>query len=103
MTEPTARRVRHGVVRAVLVPLLLALVAGAAAGGPGWIRVKRGDTLSELALRYHTTVKALHDLNKLPGNNLIIDGQWLRVGVVPVVTKATPSAKYVTKTVTYVV
>ena len=103
MSEPTARPSRHGVVRAVLVPLLLALVATAAAGGPGWIRVKRGDTLSELALRHHTTVAALRALNKLPGNNLIIEGQLLRVGVVPTVTKASQPAKLKTVLRVYVV
>jgi LysM repeat protein len=105
MTEP-ARRSRRGIVRALLVPLVLAVAVSAAAGQPGpgrWIRIKRGDTLSALALRYHTSVKALRELNKLPGNNLIIEGQWLKVGTVPVVTKATPRAKYVVKDVTYVV
>jgi soluble lytic murein transglycosylase-like protein len=106
MTEPTpARRSHRGVLRALLVPLLLALVVSAAAGGPGpgWIKIKRGDTLSELALKHHTTVAALRALNKLPGNNLIIEGRWLRVGKVPVVTKATPTAKFKTVAVTYVV
>jgi LysM repeat protein len=103
MSEPTARPSRRGVVRAVLVPLLLALVATAAAGGPGWIRVKRGDTLSELALRHHTTVAALRALNKLPGNNLIIEGQLLRVGVVPTVTKHSQPAKLKTVLRVYVV
>lgn len=103
MSEPTARPSRHGVVRAVLVSVLLALVAGAAAGGPGWIRVKRGDTLSEIALEHHTTVAALRALNKLPGNNLIIEGQLLRVGIVPTVTKATAPAKLKTVLRVYVV
>lgn len=101
MTEPSrAARPRH-LLRALLVPLLLATVIGAAAGGPGWIRVRRGDTLSELALKYHTTVAALRELNNLPGNNLIIEGQLLRVGRIPVVKKAAP--RYRTVTVTYVV
>jgi LysM repeat protein len=101
MTEPV--RLPSRVVRALLVPVLLALVVGAAAGGPGWIRIKRGDTLSELALKHHTTVAALRALNKLPGNNLIIEGQWLRVGKVPVVSKKTPAAKLTQVNVTYVV
>lgn len=94
MTEPTPRarpRLRT-TVRVLLVPVLLTLVVGAAAGGPGWIRVKRGDTLSELALKHHTTVAALRALNKLPGNNLIIEGQLLRVGVIPAVAKKAPAA-----------
>jgi soluble lytic murein transglycosylase-like protein len=74
--------------RVLLVPVLLALVAGASA--PGWIRVRRGDTLSELARRYHTSVEALRALNKLPGNNLIFEGQQLRVGVIPAVPKPKP-------------
>lgn len=74
--------------RVLLVPVLLALVAGASA--PGWIRVRRGDTLSEIARKNHTTVEALRALNKLPGNNLIYEGQLLRVGAVPVVAKAAP-------------
>jgi len=92
MTEPTSpARPRRHLLRAVLVPLLLAAVVGAAAGGPGWIRVRRGDTLSELALRYHTTVKALRELNDVPGNNMIYEGQLLRVGTLPVVVKRAPA------------
>lgn len=88
MTEPTrVRPRRRRLLLAVAVPLLLATVVGAAAGGPGWIRVHRGDTLSELAQRYHTTVKALRELNAIGGNNVIYDGQWLRVGVVPAVVR----------------
>ena len=87
---PSPRPLLRPLVRALLVPLLLAAVATASVGGPGWIRIKRGDTLSELALKYGTTVEALRELNDLPGNNLISAGQWLRVGRVPVVTKAAP-------------
>ncbi|MDQ1711288.1 MAG: hypothetical protein QOE45_738 [Frankiaceae bacterium] len=109
MTEPTnpVRPRLRTTVRVLLVPVLLTLVVGAAAGGPGWIRIKRGDTLSELALKHHTTVAALRALNKLPGNNLIIEGRMLRVGVVPVVAKkaAAPAkpAKWRRIEVTYVV
>lgn len=104
MTEQTARRpvLRH-LLRAVLVPVLLAAVVGASAGGPGWIRVRRGDTLSELAQKYGTTVEALRELNKLPGNNLIITGQWLRVGRIPTVTKKATPAKLKRVATTYVV
>lgn len=88
--------------RVLLVPVLLALVAGASA--PGWIRVRRGDTLSELARKYHTSVEALRELNKLPGNNLIFEGQMLRVGVVPAVPKPAPmKSGYKRIEVTYVV
>ena len=103
MTEPTVPLHRRGIVRALLVPLLLALVVSA--GHPGWIRhrVKRGDTLSELALKYGTSVEALRELNKLPGNNLIIVGQVLKVGRVPTVTKKTQPAKLKRVTVRYTV
>ncbi|HEU0130160.1 MAG TPA: LysM peptidoglycan-binding domain-containing protein [Mycobacteriales bacterium] len=101
MTETP--RIRS-LVRVLLVPTLLALVVGAAAGGPGWIRVKRGDTLSELAVRYHTSVAALRELNHLGGNNLIFEGQLLRVGRVPVVAKAAPRQAALRRIeVTYVV
>jgi LysM repeat protein len=111
MTEPTtparARKPlrRRALVRVLLVPVLLALVVGASAGGPGpgWIRIKRGDTLSELAVKHHTTVAALRALNHLPGNNLIIAGKWLRIGRVPTVTKSSPKAKVRRVPVRYVV
>ena len=106
MTEPNvpARRplLRH-LLRALLVPVLLAGVVGASVGGPGWVRIKRGDTLSELALKHGTTVQALRELNKLGGNNLIIEGRWLRVGRIPTVTKTAPVAKVTRVEVTYVV
>ena len=101
MTEPI--RSRRRAWRVLLVPVLLALVAGASA--PGWFRVRRGDTLSELADKHGTTVEALRALNKLPGNNLIIEGQLLRVGTVPVVAKPAPRARVTIRRVevTYVV
>jgi LysM repeat protein len=105
MTEPTVpvRLPRRRAVRALLVPLLLALVVSA--GHPGWIRhkVRRGDTLSELAVKYGTSVEALRELNNLPGNNLIIIGQTLKVGRVPTVTKKTQPAKLKRVTVRYTV
>jgi LysM repeat protein len=64
----------------VLVPLALAATLTASASGFSLIHVHRGDTLSALALRYHTTVAQLVALNHLPGNgDLIIAGQTLRV------------------------
>ena len=101
MTEPI--RSHRRALRVLLVTVLLAAVAGASTGG--WIRVRRGDTLSELAEKHDTTVAALRALNKLPGNNLIIEGQLLRIGTVPVVAKGTPKAKATSRRVdvTYVV
>ena len=40
-------------------------------------RVKRGDTLSEIALEYNTTVRHLVDLNKIKNPNLIYIGEIL--------------------------
>lgn len=106
MTEPTAREGRpllRYLARAVLVPILLAAVATAGVGGPGWHRVRRGDTLSELAVKYGTTVEALRELNDLSGNNLIITGQWLKVGRIPTVTKKATPAKLKRVATTYTV
>jgi N-acetylmuramoyl-L-alanine amidase len=75
---PGERRWR--IARNLAVPLLLgALVT---AGSPGWSSyvIHRGDTLSKIAARYHTTVARLVQVNNLPGNgNLIIAGTALRV------------------------
>jgi N-acetylmuramoyl-L-alanine amidase len=82
-TAPTAvtpRERRRRIARNLAVPLLLgALVT---AGSPGWSSyvIHRGDTLSTIAARYHTTVAKLVQVNNLPGNgNLIIAGNTLRV------------------------
>lgn len=79
---PTSARLRHGVRagRVVAVALALGLTASASAGV---IRVRRGDTLSELARKHGTTVAALRELNRLGGSNLIVEGQSLRVSRVP--------------------
>jgi LysM repeat protein len=64
----------------LLVPLALAATLTASASGFSLIHVHRGDTLSALALRYHTTVSQLVALNHLPGNGgLIYAGQTLKV------------------------
>ena len=74
------RQRRWRIARNLAVPLLLgALVT---AGSPGWSSyvIHRGDTLSTIAARYHTTVARLVQVNNLPGNgNLIIAGDTLRV------------------------
>jgi LysM repeat protein len=62
------------------VPLLLAGLV--TAGSPGWglYTIQRGDTLSEIAARYGTSVDRLVQVNRLPGNgNLIIAGSTLKV------------------------
>lgn len=66
--------------RTLAVPLAIAAVVTASA--PGWltVRVRSGDTLSEIAARSHTTVAQLVALNHLKGNgDLIYAGQTLKV------------------------
>jgi LysM repeat protein len=79
-TPRSPRERRRRIARNLAVPLLLgALVT---AGSPGWssYTIHRGDTLSELAARYHTTVAKLVQVNNLPGNgNLIIAGNTIKV------------------------
>jgi LysM repeat protein len=77
MTARTPRRPR---ARTLAVPLLLAALV--TAGSPGWglYTIRQGDTLSEIADRYDTTVTKLVEVNKLPGNgNLIFAGETLKV------------------------
>lgn len=74
------RRTGLRLARNVGVPLLLAALV--TAGSPGWglYTIKRGDTLSDIAARYGTTVARLVQVNRLPGNgNLIIEGRTLTV------------------------
>jgi LysM repeat protein len=76
---PRGRRLVR-LAKAVGVPLLVAGLV--TAGSPGWglYMIKRGDTLSAIATRYHTTVAKLVEVNRLPGNgNLIIAGTSLKV------------------------
>jgi LysM repeat protein len=63
--------------KAIAVPLLLGVLLSAGAGNV--VHVKRGDTLSAIARRYHTTVAALRELNDIPGNGIIYAGQSLRL------------------------
>ena len=63
--------------RSLVVLVLLAAVVTAAA--PSFVRVKPGDTLSELAQRHGTSVRALRQLNDLPGNSVIYAGSRLRL------------------------
>jgi LysM repeat protein len=77
---PSRRRTTLRLARNLGVPLLLAGLV--TAGSPGWglYTIKRGDTLSDIAARYGTTVGKLVTVNKLPGNgNLIYAGSTLKV------------------------
>ena len=77
--RPTRRRFLR-LARTVAAPLLVAALV--TAGSPGWglYTIKQGDTLSDIAARYHTTVAKLVQVNRLPGNgNLIIAGRALKV------------------------
>jgi N-acetylmuramoyl-L-alanine amidase len=66
--------------RVIAIPIVLAAVITGSASGITLIRVHPGDTLSAIALRYHTTVTRLIALNDLPGDgNLIFAGETLRV------------------------
>jgi LysM repeat protein len=84
------------ILRALAVPLLLGAVVTASASSWTTVRVHRGDTLTAIAGRYHTTVKALIALNHLPGNgNLIYAGQTLRVPAPK--RAAAPTSSYVVR------
>jgi N-acetylmuramoyl-L-alanine amidase len=83
-------------VRIVGVPVAFAVVATASA--PGWTtyKVKRGDTLGEIAAAFDVSVAKLIDVNDLPGRgDLIYVGAVLRI---PVPKKKEPGTT-VTKTV----
>ncbi|HEU5034729.1 MAG TPA: LysM peptidoglycan-binding domain-containing protein [Mycobacteriales bacterium] len=68
---------RHAVVP---LALLLAVAVTASVSGVRHYTVRPGDTLSEIAARYHTSVAALVRLNRLPGNgDLIYAGSTLRL------------------------
>ena len=60
------------------VGLLVLLAAVLTAGAPSVIRIHRGDTLSEIAHRYGTTVAALQRANHLEGTT-IYAGELLRI------------------------
>ena len=76
-------------VRALAIPLLLAIATTAAA--PGVLQIRRGDTLSELALRHGTTVAELQRLNDLTGTR-IYAGQTLTLPGAPTTTADTGTA-----------
>lgn len=73
---PTAVRWARNLGAPVLVAALVT------AGSPGWglYTIRSGDTLSDIAAKYHTTVARLMQANRLPGNgSLIYAGSSLRV------------------------
>ena len=97
---PRARRIFR-VGRAFGVPLLLAGLVTAATPGWGLYTIHRGDTLSAIAARYHTTVARLVQANNLPGNgNLIIAGSTLKVPSSAATHGATTSARAFHRVVT---
>jgi N-acetylmuramoyl-L-alanine amidase len=66
--------------RTIAIPVVLAAVVTASTSGYSLIRIHPGDTLSAIALRYHTTVPQLVALNRLPGDgDLIYAGRRLKV------------------------
>jgi N-acetylmuramoyl-L-alanine amidase len=81
-TRPKSGR-RRVLLRAAALPVvvvLLAIAVTASTGGGRHYRVRSGDTLSEIAARFHTSVAALVRLNKLPGSgDLIYAGSTLRL------------------------
>ncbi|HYU83760.1 MAG TPA: LysM peptidoglycan-binding domain-containing protein [Kribbellaceae bacterium] len=82
------------------VPLLAASLITAGLPGLGDYRIKRGDTLTEIADRYGTTVRNLVRINDLPGNgNLIYAGELLKVPV----RRTTPRVPANVRIIVYVV
>ena len=88
--------------RLLAVPLVVALVATAAAG-TSRIRVHSGDTLSGIAAGHNTTVEELLRLNHLKNPDLIQVGQVLLIPAAAPAPVAKPKAEPTTKVVTYVV
>jgi LysM repeat protein len=92
--QPETRNRRRTVVKVltgIAVPLIAAGVITAGSPGLGQYKVKQGDTLSDIAARYGTTVKTLVALNELPGNgNAIYAGEVLQLPGGP--KKQAPSA-----------
>lgn len=63
---------------AVALTVTLAVAVAFTAAAPGLVPVRRGDTLSSIARKHHTTVAALRALNGLP-NDTIYAGTTLKV------------------------
>lgn len=80
-TSVAALASANGIVRPNLIVIgqRLSVPSGAAATGGGTYRVRPGDTLSDVALRFGTTVEALARLNGIRFVDLIRIGTLLRL------------------------
>ncbi len=79
MTNAARALLRRSGGAVALLVAVAAVVTASTAGG-GHYTVRPGDTLSEIAARYHTSVARLVKVNRLPGNgNLIYAGEALKV------------------------
>ena len=78
--RPPRSAVQRRLTSAVLLGGLSALLVGptAASAAPTHL-IQPGETLSEIAARYGTTVRALAELNKLANPDVILAGQRLRL------------------------
>lgn len=77
-------RARSATVRHAAIPVVIGLLAVAVTASTSGARrsyeVRPGDTLSEIAARFHTTVAALVRLNGLPtSGNIVYAGSTLRL------------------------
>ena len=92
------------ILTGIAVPVLTAAVITACSPGFGAYKVKDGDTLSQIASRYGTSVKTLVALNNLPGNgNAIYAGEVLKVPGKGSTTAARPAKRSQLGRVTYIV
>jgi LysM repeat protein len=73
------KRLRLVVLLTLALVLLGSQTVSASSCGGCWYRVQRGDNLYRIALRYHTTVKALATCNGIKNVNRIYTGQYLCV------------------------
>lgn len=92
------------ILTGIAVPVLTAAVITAGSPGFGAYKVKDGDTLSQIASRYGTSVKTLVALNNLPGNgNAIYAGEVLKVPGKGSTTATRPAKRSQLGRVTYIV
>jgi N-acetylmuramoyl-L-alanine amidase len=66
-------------LRVLLIVAVVVALASASADGATGYRVRRGDTLSAIALEYHTTVATLERLNGIPPDATLLAGSTLRL------------------------